>query len=183
MGQATLEQLRALAPLVPCCRTLRKKWGLRQVLANGYRPAELCRRPGVSAPAGGWHWMIESRPGCAKVCEGLCLPPPCHPTQPQRRTPAQALVDEGLTLRSRCVLKREDVACGWLSGVLRHARPTSVRRAGGCRAERPGADCTGGSGGRGGAACFGTEGCWRLPGNAGACCPSRPRSPPSTASL
>lgn len=43
----------------------------------------------------------------------------------------QALAEEGLTLRSRYVVAR-DQACGWLSGVLRHARShsTSVRAPG-----------------------------------------------------
>lgn len=48
VGKATLEQLRALAPRLPCCKTVDTRWNLRRVLAGEYCPAELCRRPGVS---------------------------------------------------------------------------------------------------------------------------------------
>jgi len=49
--QDTLERLRRIAqqaPDLPCFATVKPQWGLRRLLAEGFRPAQLCKRPGVS---------------------------------------------------------------------------------------------------------------------------------------
>lgn len=52
--QDTLDRLRRIAqqaPDLPCFATVKPQWGLRRLLAEGFRPAQLCKRAGVSGRA------------------------------------------------------------------------------------------------------------------------------------
>lgn len=65
--QDTLERLRRIAqqaPNLPCFATVKPQWGLRRLLAEGFRPVQLCKRSGVRGGAWfrlAWYWWSVGR--------------------------------------------------------------------------------------------------------------------------
>ena len=124
--QDTLDRLCRIAqqaPDLPCFATVKPQWGLRRLLAEGFRPAQLCKRAGVSGRVTGSRLLLRWCRRATQLSAHIRLLLHCKPTRPvpcNLLLQAAALVGEALTLRTTCRLKKDD-ACGWLSGVLTEA--------------------------------------------------------------